>query len=229
MEALAAHAALAVVSAQRQSRLRELSIAAERARLARDLHDSVTQTVFSLTLSAETAASLATGADPRLVEQVDRIRALAGTATEELGSLLDTLRLAEDRRDDLATLLRRRVELLGRVHDVPIDLRIRGAQQTRSAATEYEVGRIATEALSNALKHANAGRIAVTLTYTEGKLRLTVADDGDGFDPAITARQSRRMGLSSMAERAAALGADLHVESSPGTGTTVSLEVLGDC
>jgi signal transduction histidine kinase len=233
VEALAAHAALAVVSAQRQARLRELSIAAERARLARDLHDSVTQTMFSLSLSAETAASLATAGDPRLdprlVDQLDRIRKLAGTATAELGSLLDTLRLAEDRRDDLATLLRRRVELLGRVHDVPIDLHVKGAQRAQSAAAEYEVGRIATEALSNALKHANAHHISVTLTYSEGKLRLAVSDDGDGFDPATTARQSRRMGLSSMTERASALGADLHIESAPGAGTTVSLEVSRDC
>lgn len=229
VEALAAHAALAVVSAQRQSRLRELSVAAERARLARDLHDSVTQTMFSLTLAAETAASLTGDADARLVEQVERIRALAGTAREELGSLLDTLRPAAERRDDLATLLRRRVELLRRIHDVPIELRLLGDQRQQSAATDYEVGRIATEALSNALKHAQAQRIDVTLEFTPTTLRLTVADDGIGFDLAETVRQSRRMGLSSMSERTAALGGDLHLESKPGAGTTVSLEVARDC
>jgi signal transduction histidine kinase len=229
VEALAAHAALAVVSAQRQSRLRELSVAAERARLARDLHDSVTQTMFSLTLAAETAASLTTESDPRLVEQVERIRMLAGTAREELGSLLDTLRPAEDRRDDLATLLHRRVELLRRIHDVPIKLHLKGNQRQQSAATDYEAGRIATEALSNALKHAQAQHIDVTLEFTPTTLHLTVADDGIGFDLAETVRQSRRMGLSSMTERAAALGGDLHLESKPGAGTTVSLEVARDC
>ncbi|WP_163506352.1 GAF domain-containing sensor histidine kinase [Fodinicola acaciae] len=229
VEALAAHAALAVVSAQRQSRLRELSVAAERARLARDLHDSVTQTMFSLTLAAESAASLTKDSDPRLVEQVDRIRALAGTAREELASLLDTLRPAEERRDDLSTLLRRRVELLRRIHDTPIELRLKGEQRRQSAATDYEVGRIATEALSNALKHASAQHIEVTLEFTPTTLRLTVADDGVGFDLARTVRQSRRMGLSSMTERAAALGGDLHVESKPGAGTIVSLEVTRDC
>jgi signal transduction histidine kinase len=224
VETLAAHAALAVVNAQRTERARELSVAAERARLARELHDSVTQTLFSLTLATESAAALAGAADPRLVEQLDQVRELAAAGLAEMRGLVDTLRPVDVDADGLAGALAKRVDLLRRVHDVPIALRVRGPR-LRDRTLQREVLLVAVESLSNALRHADPGAIEVDLV-TGDAVRLVVRDDGAGFDPA--APRDGRLGLVSMRERAEALGGRLTVDTAPGAGTTVTLEVPGD-
>jgi len=227
VETLAAHAALAVANAQRNERARELSVAEERTRLARELHDSATQTLFSLSLAAESAAAVA-GPDPAVREHLDRVRELSGAALAELRSLVDTLRPADIEADGLAVALRRRVDLLRRVHDVPLALSVRGPAP-RDRTVERELFRVATEAVSNALQHAGASRISVELDTRGDPVRLVVADDGDGFDLAATLRASRRLGLVSMRERAEALGGVLHVDTAPGSGTRVVLEVPAGC
>lgn len=224
VEALAAHAALAVVNAQRHERSRELSIAEERTRLARDLHDSVTQTLFSLSLSAETAATLP-GSDPRLGEELDRLRLLAATAKDELRALVDTLRPSHLGPDGLAAALRRRVDLLRRVHDVDIRFADPGFSAVRRPLVDTELFKVATEALSNALQHSGAARVDMTLEATDGRLRLTVRDDGRGFDPAGIERHGGQLGLASIRERAEALGGIVRVRSAPGEGTAVVVEV----
>jgi signal transduction histidine kinase len=85
--------------------------------------------------------------------------------------------------------------------------------------------RIAQEALQNALRHANGERIDVRLEADDGRLLLEIADDGVGFDPDAVALRSRRLGLTSMEERAARVGGTLEIRSAPGAGTTVRLEV----
>jgi signal transduction histidine kinase len=226
VEMLAAHAALAVVNAQLHERARELSIVEERTRIARDLHDSVTQTLFSLSLVTESAATLAGAqAEPRLTNQLDQLRQLSRTALEEMRALVETLRGTDVDREGLETALNKRVDLLRAVHDVPITLEIRGSLPQRAESLTREVLKIANEALANALQHADAAKIALTLDGDATRLRLTVTDDGSGFDLAETVKRSRRLGLSSMRERAEALGGTLRIESEPGAGTTVRLEV----
>jgi signal transduction histidine kinase len=230
IETLAAHAALAVVNAQRNERARELSVAEERTRLARDLHDSVTQTLFSLSLAAESAAALAgPGTATALAGQLDQVRELASSALAEMRSLVDTLRPADVDADGLAGALRKRVDLLRRVHDVPVSLSLHGPPRLRDRTLEREVLRVATEAVGNALQHAGAGRITISLDTRGDAVRLVVADDGAGFDLPATRRSSRRLGLTSMRERAEALGGVLHVDTAPGEGTRVSLEVPAAC
>ncbi len=231
VEALAAHAALAVVNAQRHERSRELSIAEERTRLARDLHDSVTQTLFSLTLSAETAASLPAG-DPRQATELDRLRTLAVTAQDELHTLVDTLRPVELAEQGLVTALRRRIELLRRVHDVSMVLTAPAVLRIRRPVVEAELFKVACEALSNALQHSAATHIEVTLAgnlagsaaAAGGGLRLVVRDDGDGF-AVPPSDATAGLGLASMADRMGTLGGRLSVDSTPGRGTTVTAEV----
>jgi signal transduction histidine kinase len=238
---LAAHAALAVANAQRTERARELSVAEERNRLARDLHDSVTQTLFSLTLAAESAIALHSGAAvdrgagrgasrgaDRVAEQLDRVRLLAGTALAEMRSLVETLRPPDVDAEGLAAALRKRVELFSRVHGTPIELTVRGARRA-GRTVEREVLRVANEALANALQHAGASRVTVTLDLVDRLVCLAVADDGRGFDPGEVRRASGRFGLTSMRERAEALGGLLRVDAAPGAGTTVRLEVPCDC
>ncbi len=224
IETLAGHAALAVVNAQRQERLRELSIVEERTRIARDLHDSVTQTLFSLTLAAESAHTVA-GEDPALRAHLDRIRDLSRDALAELRSLVDTLHPGDVDREGLGATLRKRVALLRAVHEVPVELEVHG--RGGNGALGREVLKVANEAIGNALAHAAPATVRVRLDLRADAIRLEVSDDGCGFDLTEVLRVSSRLGLTSMRERAAALGGNLWVDTAPGTGTRVVLKVPG--
>jgi signal transduction histidine kinase len=195
----------------------------ERTRIARDLHDSVTQTLFSLALAAESAATVA-GAGSPAYAHLDRVRDLSRTALDELRALVDTLRPPDVDREGLGAALRKRVDLLRAVHDVPILLEVHGRGSRHTGEVGREVLKVANEAIGNALQHASPHRIRVRLDVSVA-VRLTVSDDGSGFDLAVTARTSRRLGLASMRERAETLGGTLQVDTAPGAGTTVTLEV----
>jgi signal transduction histidine kinase len=228
IEMLAAHAALAIESARLYERSRELSAIEERNRLARDLHDSVVQKLFGIGLAARSASVLLERDSGAARDQVERLGELAQEAGEELRSLVFQLRPAELETDGLGPALRKHVEVLRRVHRREIELELSGGASL-APKPAAEVFRIAQEALGNALRHSGAGHIAVRLSEPNGRLLLTVEDDGVGFEPESAALRSRRLGLTSMEERASALGGSLSVESRPGAGATIGLEVpLGD-
>jgi signal transduction histidine kinase len=221
---LAAHAAIAIENARLYERSRELSIVEERNRLARELHDAVAQKLFGLVLSAESAATLLDRDRDAARGELERLRELAQEAMEELRSLVFELRPPALESEGLATALRKHVDVLRRVYGREIGLELSGTLP-RSPELEREAFRIAQEALQNALRHADAEHVGLLLDARDGSLVLTVRDDGVGFDPAAPAVRSRRLGLTSMEERARAVGGTLRVESSPGAGTTVRLEV----
>jgi len=223
IEMLAAHAAVAIENARLLERSRELSIVEERNRLARELHDAVSQKLFGLVLNAEAAATLLDRDPAAAADQVARLGELAQEALGELRELIFELRPASLEEEGLAATLRKHVDMLRRIHGRDIELRISGAAQP--APEDADVFRIAQEALNNALRHAEAERIELRLAGRDGRLTLTVADDGVGFDPEAPGLRSRRLGLTSMEERARALGGTLAVVSRPGDGTTVTLEV----
>jgi signal transduction histidine kinase len=223
---LAAHAALAIDNARLHERSRELTIAEERNRLARELHDSVVQQLFGVTLAAESAGSLLARDPEAAAAQLARAQALARGAIEELRSVVSALRPASVEAEGLAGALRKHVEVLRRVTGREIALRDAGAAEAVPALDDdaaAQVFRIAQEALQNALRHAGAERIEVRLEPGP-PLVLTVADDGCGFDPDAASVRSQRLGLTSMEERAAAVGARLAISSREGEGTTVRLE-----
>jgi signal transduction histidine kinase len=224
IEMLAAHAAIAIENARLYEQSRELSIAEERNRLARELHDSVTQKLFGLVLSAEAAATLIERDDAEARAEVGRLQALAQEALDELRSLVFELRPGSVEDEGLATALRKHVDVLRRVYRREIGLELTG-NSGGIPEVEREVLRIAQEALQNALRHAQAETIEVRLESGDGRLRLTISDDGVGFEPAAPALRSRRLGLTSMEERAEAIGGTLSIESQPGVGTTIELEV----
>jgi signal transduction histidine kinase len=224
IEMLAAHAAIAIENARLYERSRELSIVEERNRLARELHDSVTQKLFGVVLTAEAASTLA-GRDPtRAQEQLARLRELAQEAMDELRSLVFELRPAALEAEGLAATLRKHVGVLRRVHGREIGLRVAGGGRM-SQRVDAEVFRIAQEALGNALRHAHAERVDVSLDTAAGGIVLVVSDDGAGFDVDAPELRARRLGLTSMEERARAVGGTLAIDSRPGAGTTVRLEV----
>jgi signal transduction histidine kinase len=223
---LAAHAAIAITNASLYERARELSIAAERNRLALDLHDAVSQKLFGLVLRAEAAATLLDRDPATARAEVTTLQTLAQEALDELRSLVFELRPPDLERDGLAGALRKHVELVRRLGRREIDLAIAG-DVAPEPARDGEVLRIAQEALQNALRHADATHVTVILEAGDGRLLLEVADDGVGFDPDAAAVRSRRLGLTSMEERAQRLGAALEIRSAHGAGTTVRLEVGG--
>jgi signal transduction histidine kinase len=223
---LAAHAAIAIENARLFEASRELSVIEERNRLARELHDSMTQNLFSLTLTAEAASELVHADPARAEAEIDRIRALARDTQAELRSLIFELRPPQLEADGLVATIRKDLEVLGRAHGLKADLRVHGTPELDSTV-EVELYRIVQEALNNALRHAKADTVEVELDAREGVITIIVRDDGVGFDPSARAIRERRLGLTSMRERAERLGGTFRVESSPGAGTTVSVEVPG--
>jgi signal transduction histidine kinase len=221
---LAAHAAITIENARLYERSRELSIVEERNRLARELHDSVSQKLFGLVLTAESAGTLVEADPAEARSELERLRGLAREAQEELRSLVFQLRPPALESEGLGEALRKHVDVLQRVYRREIALELAGTPR-RAPELEREVFRIAQEALQNALRHAEAKELRLRLAAADGRVELTVSDDGVGFDPTAAAVRSRRLGLTSMEERAEALGGTLTIESTPGRGTTVRLEV----
>jgi signal transduction histidine kinase len=228
---LASHAAVAIDQARLFEDSRELALAQERGRLARELHDAMSQSLFSLQLAADTAARLLPDDPVAAADQLAIVRTLSGQVAGELRTAVEELRPADLERDGLAATLGAQLGLAGRAHDVAVELDI-GDVPPLEPEAEHQVLRIAQEAVTNALRHARAGRVRVTLASGGGdagdaagrrEVCLRVADDGRGFDPDARLLRARRLGLTSMHERAASLGGALTITSAPGQGTTVEL------
>jgi signal transduction histidine kinase len=224
IEMLASHAAVAIENARLYERSRELSVVEERNRLARELHDSVTQTLFSVVLSAESAAVLIDRDAGRARAELQRLQELARHAHQEMRDLVFELRSAELEADGLVATLRKHVDVLRRVRSANVELQVVGERRL-TPRVERELFRMAQEALNNALNHADASRIIITLDIAPASATLAVRDDGLGFDPLASDVQSKRLGLTSMRERADALGGAARIDSTPGAGTTVRVEV----
>lgn len=220
---LAPHAAIAINNAHLYEQSRELSVVQERNRLARELHDSVTQTLFSMKLAAESANVLIDDDAAAARAQLVHMQELARQASTEMRSLVFELRPPELEIEGLIPTLRKHIEVLRRVHSVDIQIHHRG-DRILNPVEEKEVFRIIQEALNNAIRHAHAAEIVVEVVLEDDKLRVSVADDGVGFDPDAP-RKTRRLGLLSMTERAQGLGGELSVSSRPGRGTVVTLEL----
>lgn len=223
VELLAPHAGLAIKNVRLYEQSRELSIVQERNRLARELHDSVTQTLFSMKLAAESANVLIENDLAETRVQLARLQELARQASTEMRSLVFELRPSELEIEGLVATLRKHIDVLRRVHEIDIELHTRGGRLL-DPSQEKEVFRIVQEALNNAIRHSRATEITVELIMEDDKLQVSVADDGVGFDP-VAPRQSRRLGLVSMSERAQALQAEFSISSAPGRGTVVALEL----
>ncbi|QLH20925.1 GAF domain-containing sensor histidine kinase [Streptomyces sp. Rer75] len=223
---LAQHAAIALTNARLYERSRELTIAGERARLAHELHDAVSQKLFSLRLTAQAAAALVDRDPVRAKDELHQVTALAAEAADELRSAVVELRPAALDEDGLVATLRTQVQVLDRAHTARVTFEALGVRAL-PAAQEEALLRVAQEALHNALRHADARQVDVTLSrHGQGAL-LRVSDDGGGFDPSAVRRAGRHLGLVSMRDRASGVGGGLTVESAPGKGTVIEMEVPG--
>ncbi|MFI6770181.1 GAF domain-containing sensor histidine kinase [Streptomyces sp. NPDC050355] len=223
---LAQHAAIALTNARLYERSRELTIAGERARLAHELHDAVAQKLFSLRLTAQAATALVDRDPARAKDELHQVAALAAEAADELRAAVVELRPAALDEDGLIATLRSQIQVLDRAHCARVTFAAQGVRAL-PAAQEEAVLRVAQEALHNALRHSGAEHVEVTLSRNGHGALLRIADDGSGFDPKAVRRAGRHLGLVSMRDRAGGVGGKLTVESEPGKGTAVEMEVPG--
>ncbi|MET8860513.1 GAF domain-containing sensor histidine kinase [Streptomyces sp. NPDC004579] len=223
---LAQHAAIALTNARLYERSRELTIAEERSRLAHELHDAVSQKLFSLRLTAQAAATLVDRDPSRAKGELQHVAALAAEATEELRAAVVELRPAALDEDGLVATLRTQIQVLDRAHSARVTFSSHGVRAL-PASQEEAVLRVSQEALHNALRHSGAAHVDVTLDRRGPGAVLHVRDDGGGFDPTAIRSAGRHLGLVSMRDRASGVGGTLTVESAPGKGTVIEMEVPG--
>jgi signal transduction histidine kinase len=215
----AAHAAIALINARLYERVGQLSVLEERGRLARELHDAVSQKLFSIRATARAAAVLATRDPARAAAEMDGVAALSGAAHAELRAVIAGLAPPDLGECGLAESLRKYAALAGLAQGMTV--RVTGAQvPPLGAAREAAAYRVAQEALHNALKHSGASEIEIRFFRTARRFIVKVTDNGRGFAPDAPAPG---LGLSSMRERAAAAGGVLSISSAGGAGTTVTL------
>jgi signal transduction histidine kinase len=215
---LADQAALAIENARLRTQAQEAAVAAERNRLARDLHDAVTQTLFSSSLIAEVLPRLWERSPDEGQRRLAELRELTRGALAEMRTLLLELRPSALIEAKLSDLLRQLAESITGRARVPVRLEVEG-ECALEADVKVALYRIAQEALNNVAKHAGASNAAVQLRCRPGGVELCVHDDGLGFE--ATSLPANSLGLGIMRERAESIGAELEIESQAGQGTEI--------
>lgn len=215
---LADQASLAIANAQLRAQAEQNAVAAERSRLARDLHDAVTQTLFTTSLIADVLPRIWERNPEEGRKRLEQVRQLTRGALAEMRTLLLELRPASLTETNLADLVRQlSLAFTGRTQ-IPVIVDVNG-NFLLPPDVQVAFYRIAQELLNNVAKHAQASQVTVSLTETAGEIVLSVSDNGKGFD--LDTVPSGHMGLNIIGERTSAIGATLQVDSRPGGGTSV--------
>jgi GAF domain-containing protein len=216
-------AAAAIENARLYEATREYTVIEERNRLARELHDSVTQSLFSVTLLSQAALSLWDRDLAKARERVERAHEVAQGALAEMRALIFQLRPMALQEEGLVSALEKHLAALHSRHNQVVELRVSGDKRRLSAGVEEAAFRIVQESLNNVVKHARASSARVELEFAPSCLRVRTSDNGVGFDPA--GPRPRTMGVASMRERAEAMEGTVRIESRPGAGTRVVAEL----
>ena len=213
-------AVLAIENAGLRARAERTAIAAERNRIARDLHDSVTQTLFSATLIAEVLPKLVERNGNEGMRRLEELRQLTRGALAEMRTLLLELRPATLIEVSIEELLRQLTEAARGRARIPIDLQV---QVTAPLPPEAKIAfyYIAQEALNNVAKHARAGSAYVNLASHPQGAVLSILDDGQGFD--VSQVTPEHLGLAIMRERCESINGELTISSTPGEGTEITV------
>ena len=217
-QTLADQLAIAIENAHLYQDRRATAIHEERNRLARDLHDAVTQTLFSASLIADVLPRLWQKDAAEGQRRLEELRQLTRGALAEMRMLLLELRPAALTEVGLVELLRQLTEAITGRARLPISLTLEG-QCNVPPDVQIAFYRVAQEALNNVVKHAGATQATVHVTCQAGTAKLTISDNGTGFNPKNISPDN--LGLRIMRERAEAIGAGLTIESQPGHGTQV--------
>jgi PAS domain S-box-containing protein len=220
LETIANQIGVAVESARLRRHSEQAAIVEERQRLARDLHDSVTQSLFSLNLLAEGYRRHASQASPQeLDEWFAELGSSAHQALKDMRLLLYELRPSTIQQDGLAAVIQRRLDAVEGRSDIKSRFKIVGDPGLLNKMEEIELYHIIQEALNNALKHAAATAVEIRLSVRPKKIQMEISDNGIGFE--VQAVESGGMGLGNMVERAKRLSGKLIIQSQPGKGTLV--------
>lgn len=230
-QAIASQLAIAIANARLADAAREAAALGERQRIARDLHDAVSQTLFSTTMHARAAEmavdKLGLEADHPARRHVRDVAGLTLAASAEMRSLIFELRPGALAEAGLAVALRKHGAALTARHQLPIEVTTPDDRLPLAARAEEQLYRVAQEALNNVVKHAGATQVQVQLERSGADVVLRIADDGAGFDSSLD--RPGHLGLRTMSERAAAVGGTVEVTSTAGAGTVVIARVpLGE-
>jgi signal transduction histidine kinase len=226
MSVFANQAAMAIEHARLQHQAEQIAVLEERQRLARDMHDSVTQSLYSVTLYANAAAlALAAGKGEVAAEYLSELQATAQEGMRDMRLLIFQLHPPVLEAEGLVAALQARLAAVEERGGLQTYLRVEGERRL-PISIEEELYWIAQEALNNVRKHAAANNVTVHLQFTAAMVRLEVIDDGVGFDPDAARAEGRGSGgLRSIADRTKRLGGTLQYESSPNQGTQLRVEV----
>jgi signal transduction histidine kinase len=226
MSVFANQAAMAIEQARLRQQAEQFAVLEERQRLARELHDSVTQSLYSVTLYANAAAlALTAGKQEVASDYLSELQETALEGMRDMRLLIFQLHPPMLEAEGLVAALQTRLAAVEERAGLKTQLRVEGERRL-PIAIEEDLYWIAQEALNNVRKHAEAQHLTVHLRFTAESVCLEVVDDGVGFDPqSVRAEGQGSGGLRSIAERTARLGGQLTHQSAPGSGTRVAIEV----
>ncbi len=227
LAAIGQQVGMAVENARLYEQAQQSAAFAERSRLARELHDSVTQSLYSLTLYAEAAARMMqNGEHTQAAGYLREMRDTAQEALREMRLLIFQLRPPALEKSGLAAALQARLDAVESRGGIGTKLRVEGDSGAKPIPllVQEELYHIAQEALNNALKHAHPTQVQIYLRFDPDAVHLEISDDGAGFT-LPSAEESGGLGLPGMRERAERIGADLRLQSTPGQGTKVAVRV----
>ena len=218
--ALGDQVALAIGNDQLRQQVEEAATSAERDRLARDLHDAVTQTLFSASLIAEAMPHVWEQSPEEGRRGLEELRRLTRAAAAEMRTMLVELRPAALTEKPLGELLRHLTEATAGRTRLPVELNVDG-DSTLHPDIQIALYRITQEALNNMAKHSGASAVTVDLACRPDRTELCISDNGVGFGPGDILPD--RFGLGIMRERAQGIGAAIQIDSRPGNGTRISV------
>ena len=225
IQLFATQAALAIEHAQLHQQAEKLTVMEERQRLARELHDSVTQALYSVTLYADaTRIALSAGKKDVATAHLQELRNMAREAMLDMRLLIFELHPPVLEKEGLTAAVQTRLETVEARSGLQTSFHVEGNELRLPLPVEEELYRIVQESLNNAVKHARAQQVTVVFRYEDRRFSLEVRDNGRGFDPAA-GRQSGGMGLRSIEERVQRIGGQLLIESTPDKGTTLKVEI----
>jgi signal transduction histidine kinase len=219
---VAQQAGMAFENARLHTHSVQAAASAERSRLARDLHDSVSQAVFSMALGARTMQELAVIAPERVLEPLPHVISMAEAALTEMRALIFELRPESLQEEGLLAALRKHMASLRARHGLQVIERFCEIEPSIDIALKEALYRISLEAMHNTVKHARAKSMTVRL-HDDDVLLLAIEDDGIGFDPSVV--PPGHYGLKTMRERVAPYGGSVQIQSQPGAGTRVIASV----
>jgi len=211
--------------ARRMAEAEFAAILGERNRVARDIHDTLAQGLNAVSMQLELAKNMAGKGSEAVLPHVATAHTIVRSCIAEARESIWNMRSHALERTDLAGALGGVLQQMSEGLAIETRIEVTGQSRRLAPQVENDLLRIGQEGISNAIKHAAASRLTLRLEFEPGKVRLRIADNGRGFDPNASHRATSRFGLKGMHERVRQMAATLRIESAPGQGTEVLVEV----